>query len=102
MTLTAHNIALAAAAAFTLTSTAALAGGAGNSLGDCYNHVISACNETAHPIPCSNSGMDACDEEHSASIDLPDLEVFRAAADKRVIATFAPAPAKTLKLKRAR
>jgi hypothetical protein len=32
-------------------------------LGDCYNKVIAACNKTAHPIPCSNSGMDQCDEQ---------------------------------------
>lgn len=102
MTFTAHNLALAAAAAFTLTSTAALAGNAGNSLGDCYNHVISACNQTAHPISCSEGGMDACDEEHSASIELPDLNILRAAADKKAIATFKAAPAKTMKLKRAR
>lgn len=40
---------------------------AGSSLGDCYDHVITACNTTAHPVPCSTAGMDACDEEHSAS-----------------------------------
>lgn len=52
-------------------STSAMAGNAGASLGDCYNHVISACNkkknvDAAHA--CANSGMNACDKEHRASM----------------------------------
>ena len=57
-----------AAAMFTLSiASAAQAGNAGASLGDCYNHVISACNQTNHPIECSESGMDACDEHHTSA-----------------------------------
>ena len=40
--------------------------GAADSLPACYNHVISACNQTAHPVPCAESGMDACDELHAS------------------------------------
>jgi hypothetical protein len=74
--------ALSAAIMFASVSTS-LAAGAGNSLGDCYNHVISACNQTAHPIPCSNSGMDACDEEHSASINTNDINKLRTPKSKK-------------------
>ncbi len=56
-------------------SSLAHAGNAGSSLGDCYNHVISVCNEGAHPIPCAEDGMDACDEEHSASISMPKFQI---------------------------
>ena len=57
-----------AAAMFTLSiASVAHAGNAGASLGDCYNHVISACNQTNHPIECSESGMDACDEHHASA-----------------------------------
>lgn len=51
------------------------AGNAGSSLGDCYNHVISVCNQGNHPVPCSEAGMDACDEEHSASISMPKFQI---------------------------
>lgn len=52
-------------------SSVAFAGNAGSSLGDCYNHVISACNkkdnvDAAHA--CANSGMNACDKVHRASM----------------------------------
>jgi hypothetical protein len=59
---------------------AASAGNAGASLGDCYNHVISACNQTNHPVSCSESGMDACDELHSASIAPGAIASIRIAA----------------------
>ncbi len=46
-----------------MTANTAFAGNAGASLGDCYNHVISACNQNSnHPVPCAESGMNACDE----------------------------------------
>ena len=53
----------------------AQAGGAGNSLGDCYNHVITVCNQGNHPVSCSEAGMDACDEEHSAAISMPKNQI---------------------------
>ena len=59
---------------------AASAGNAGASLGDCYNHVISACNQTNHPVSCSESGMDACDDLHSASIAPGAISSIRIAA----------------------
>ncbi|MEQ8366300.1 MAG: hypothetical protein RIB61_06280 [Roseicyclus sp.] len=52
---------------------------ASTSLPACYDHVITACNQTAHPVSCSESGMDACDEEHSASdvgIDLRGIRIL--------------------------
>ena len=46
--------------------------GVGSSLGSCYNHVISACNESSnHPQACANAGMDACDELFEAKASLP-------------------------------
>lgn len=66
-------------ASLTIFSITSAMAGTGNNLGDCYNHVISACNQTAHPIPCSNSGMDACDEEFaSVTIDPRQLNRLKA------------------------
>ena len=64
----------AALAAVALNTLAApvMAGNAGESLGACYNHVISACNQTNHPESCSNAGMDACDEYHTAQLNTED------------------------------
>lgn len=46
--------------------------GVGSSLGSCYNHVISACNNSSnHPQACANAGMDACDELFEAKASLP-------------------------------
>jgi len=36
-------------------------------LGDCYNRVIAICNEGAHPGPCAESAMDACDDEFGSN-----------------------------------
>lgn len=59
---------LAALTAANATATAAQAGNAGDGLGACYNHVISACNQNSnHPVPCSEAGMDACDDLHGAN-----------------------------------
>ena len=69
--------AAAAFAALTLAPTFAAAGNAGASLGACYNHVISACNQTNHPQECANSGMDACDEYHNASIQLDPIDKIK-------------------------
>jgi hypothetical protein len=38
-----------------------------STLGGCYDHVVTACNQTAHPVPCANGGFDECDEEFSNS-----------------------------------
>ena len=65
----------AAFATLTLTAPASFAGNAGASLGDCYNHVISACNQTNHPISCSESGMNACDEVHASAIPQGGLKI---------------------------
>ena len=65
----------AAFASLTLTAPASIAGNAGASLGDCYNHVISACNQTNHPISCSESGMNACDEVHASAIPQGGLKI---------------------------
>jgi hypothetical protein len=46
--------------------------GVGSSLGSCYNHVISACNQSSnHPQACATAGMDACDELFEAKASLP-------------------------------
>lgn len=50
------------------------------SLGECYNHVISACNQkqnvnAAHA--CANSGMNACDKEFSKATVIPIGELNR-------------------------
>lgn len=78
-------------ATLTIFSVTSAMAGAGNSLGDCYNHVISACNQTAHPIPCSTSGMDACDEEHaSATSDPRNLNRLKASGEDTPVIALAP------------
>lgn len=67
------SIVLAAAVVLAAASAPAFASPA-SSLGDCYNHVISACNQktnvdAAHA--CANSGMDACDQEHANASTVP-------------------------------
>lgn len=57
-------ISLFAAGISFMSATSAMAS-ASSSLGDCYNLVISACNETAHPVPCSENAMDECDDLHA-------------------------------------
>jgi hypothetical protein len=43
--------------------------GVGSSLGDCYNILITWCNDNSrHPQACANTVMDACDEMHGANI----------------------------------
>lgn len=54
---------------------AVYAGNAGASLGECYNHVISACNQTNHPESCSEAGMDACDELHATAVPMPGTQI---------------------------
>jgi len=48
--------------AYTGTANAAI-----ETLGGCYDKVVTACNQTAHPVPCANSGFDECDDEFSNS-----------------------------------
>ncbi len=66
-----------AVALSSLGATTAHAGNAGASLPDCYNHVIAACNGTAHPDSCAQAGMDACDDYHSANGAMGELERIR-------------------------
>jgi hypothetical protein len=61
----------------TLSATNAHAGNAGASLPACYDHVITACNQTAHPVPCSEAGMDACDDYHSSNGAMGALDRIR-------------------------
>lgn len=66
----------AVAALISLTQTQpVLAGNAGASLGACYNHVISACNQTNHPESCASAGMDACDDYHATHAATPGLGI---------------------------
>ncbi len=46
-------------------------------LGNCYEAVVNACNtKPDHAVnPCINSGLDQCDAEHSASIQLPEAQI---------------------------
>ncbi len=70
----------AAAIAVALSSlgpTASHAGNAGASLPDCYNHVITACNGTAHPDSCAEAGMNACDDYHAANGAMGALDRIR-------------------------
>ncbi len=50
------------------------AGGGQTPLGDCYNRVITICNEGSHPGPCIDNALDACDEEYgdAAAAKRPD------------------------------
>jgi hypothetical protein len=55
-----------AAAAALVSISAGAQAGVGKTRGDCYNHVISACNKKANTgaaHACANSGMDACDKQ---------------------------------------
>ena len=64
------------ATVLTLTTAPAVqAGNAGQSLPACYNHVISACNQTNHPESCAEAGMNACDEYHAASASVPGAQI---------------------------
>lgn len=89
----AMTLALAMGIAAPMVSTQAMAGNAGKSLGDCYNHVISACNkkkntDAAHA--CANSGMNACDKQHRASMSqIPGatLQAMRSATLRQVATT---------------
>ena len=66
------------AVTFTLVSiTASLAANGETPLGNCYNHVISVCNQGSHPTSCAESGMDACDEEF-ASIAVGNINKLKA------------------------
>lgn len=67
------TLTIATLAALTLTAIAPAAqAGVGSSLGSCYNHVISACNQSSnHPEACATAGMDACDELFEAKASLP-------------------------------
>jgi hypothetical protein len=84
-------------AALLTTAAPAVAGNGTTPLGNCYNHVISVCNEGSHPVSCSNAGMDACDKEHSASISTPKLKKFRANAKRSVALQFKAATGMAIK-----
>lgn len=80
MTVRKHTlIASFSSLAATLAFTAAMAGGPGSTpLGDCYDKVISACNQTAHPISCAESGMDGCDDEYGDGVAPDGFNRFQA------------------------
>lgn len=62
-------IAATATLATALTMTSALAANGETPLGQCYNMVISSCNQTSnHPEACANNGMDACDDEYGNQV----------------------------------
>lgn len=70
-------------------SVSAQAGNAGESLGDCYNHVLSSCypigNQTQYEH-CYEGGMNACDQEHSATMtQIPGstLKAMRASTERK-------------------
>ena len=76
MTLIARKTIAAAALAgigLALYTNAAQAALGQTALGKCYDRVVAACNQKADHavIPCANSGMDQCDEQHSSQIQLP-------------------------------
>ena len=76
-------ITAALATTFTIASmTAALAAAGETPLGNCYNHVISVCNEGNHPVSCSEAGMDACDEEFQ-SVAVHGIGKFKAPTPPR-------------------
>ena len=104
-----HTIikALSAVAMLTI-ATSAQAGGAGNGLGDCYNHVISACNQkpnTDAAHACANSGMNACDKEHRNATPIPSGKLLQmraatlTAVEKAVLIPVAVAPVRAKPVK---
>jgi len=75
-----NKFAFAVAAVMSLSAFDNAAQAAVGSLGDCYNRVISACNQkqnvnAAHS--CANSGMNACDKEFSKATVVPIGELNR-------------------------
>lgn len=64
-------------AVIAFSGSAVQASNAGSSLGACYDHVITACNQTDHPVSCSEAGMDGCDDYHSANGAMGELERIR-------------------------
>lgn len=51
-----------------LTVTAALAANGTTPLSDCVDRVVAACNQGSHPVPCTNNGIDQCEEVYGAQI----------------------------------
>jgi hypothetical protein len=64
-------------------------------LGKCYNSVVSACNtKPDHAVgACVDNGLDQCDAEHSASIQLPGTVIGKLRAS--AMRSMRPAAAKT-------
>ncbi len=58
----ASTFAIALSASLALAGSAYAAAGE-TPLGNCYNKVITSCNNTAHPSSCADAAMDACDKE---------------------------------------
>jgi hypothetical protein len=83
----AYAITTAVLAAVLLAS-AAPAQASASALAKCYDRVIAACNKKPdHAVnPCVNSGLDQCDAQHNAQIQLPQTEIskLRANATRRI------------------
>lgn len=58
-------------------ATSAPAAASASALAKCYDAVVAACNKKPdHAVnPCVNSGLDQCDAEHSAAIQLPGSQI---------------------------
>jgi hypothetical protein len=57
-------VSLAAIVGISLVNISTAYAGPGKNLAECYDTIIAACNKTAHPQSCADSGFDACDEIH--------------------------------------
>jgi hypothetical protein len=71
-----------------LLASAAQAQGGQTALSRCYDRVVAACNKKSDQAvnACVNSGLDQCDAQHKAQIQLPQTEIskLRANATRRI------------------
>jgi hypothetical protein len=83
-----RNAIITAVFASVLAATAAQAQLGQTALSRCYDRVVAACNKKSDAAvnPCANSGLDQCDAEHKAQIQLPQTEIskLRANAMRRI------------------
>lgn len=51
-----------------LTVTAALAANGTTPLSECVDKVVAACNKGSHPVPCTDNGIDQCEEVYGVQL----------------------------------
>jgi len=77
-----HQSALAALAALLALSAQTTAASEEIALADCYENVIIACGQTAHPQSCALQAFERCDVAHTASAGNAHLAAARSAPSR--------------------